>query len=74
LGLLGVWVTLTTHHLVDKLYVNNIYIQLGALFGLLQLLDERYFTILQKRKSSLDIIGINIMSKDDPQIAQISTD
>ncbi len=42
LGLLGVWVALTTHHLVDKLYVNNIYIQLGALFGLLQLLDKRY--------------------------------
>ena len=40
LGLLGVWVALTTHHLVDKLYVNNIYIQLGALFGLLQLLDK----------------------------------
>lgn len=39
LGLLGVWVALTAHHLVDKLYVNNIYIQLGALFGLLQLLD-----------------------------------
>lgn len=43
LGLLGVWVTLSVHHLVDKLYVNNIYIQLGALFGLLQLLDDRYF-------------------------------
>ena len=43
LGLLGVWVTLTVHHLVDKLYVNNIYIQLGVLFGLLQLLDTRYF-------------------------------
>ncbi|MAT96562.1 MAG: hypothetical protein CL608_05410 [Anaerolineaceae bacterium] len=41
LGLLGVWVALTTHHLVDKLYVNNIYIQLGALFGLLQLLDNK---------------------------------
>ncbi len=41
LGLLGVWVALTTHHLVDKLYVNNIYIQLGALFGLLQLLDDK---------------------------------
>ncbi|MBK8906120.1 MAG: O-antigen ligase family protein [Anaerolineaceae bacterium] len=40
LGLLGVWTALTVHHLVDKLYVNNIYIQLGALFGLLQLLDE----------------------------------
>lgn len=42
LGLLGVWSALTVHHLVDKLYVNNIYIQLGALFGLLQLLDEQY--------------------------------
>ena len=43
LGLLGVWTALTVHHLVDKLYVNNIYIQLGALFGLLQLLDGRYW-------------------------------
>ncbi|MCP4417532.1 MAG: O-antigen ligase family protein [Chloroflexi bacterium] len=42
LGLLAVWVTLTVHHLVDKLYVNNIYIHLGVLFGLLQLLDDRY--------------------------------
>lgn len=41
LGLLGVWTALTVHHLVDKLYVNNIYIQLGALFGLLQLLDAQ---------------------------------
>ncbi len=40
LGLLGVWTALTVHHLVDKLYVNNVYIQLGALFGLLQLLDD----------------------------------
>lgn len=41
LGLLGVWTALMVHHLVDKLYVNNIYIHLGALFGLLQLLDEK---------------------------------
>ncbi len=41
LGLLGVWTALTVHHLVDKLYVNNIYIHLGALFGLLQLLDNQ---------------------------------
>lgn len=38
LGLLGIWTALTVHHLVDKLYVNNIYIQLGVLFGLLALL------------------------------------
>jgi len=48
LGLLGVWVAFTTHNLVDKLYVNNIYIKLGALFGLLQLLDGRYFEPSQK--------------------------
>ena len=45
LGLLGVWTALTVHHLVDKLYVNNIYIHLGALFGVLQLLDGRYCDI-----------------------------
>ncbi len=39
LGLVGVWVALAAHHLVDKLYVNNIYIHLGVLFGLLQLMD-----------------------------------
>ena len=39
LGLLAVWVALAAHHLVDKLYVNNIYIHLGVMLGLLQLLD-----------------------------------
>ena len=41
LGLLAVWVSLTVHHLVDKLYVNNIYIHLGVMLGLLQLLEMR---------------------------------
>jgi O-antigen ligase len=40
LGLLAVWVSLTVHHLVDKLYVNNIYIHLGVMLGLLGLLQE----------------------------------
>jgi putative inorganic carbon (hco3(-)) transporter len=39
LGLLGVWTAITVHHVVDKLYVNNIYIHLGVLLGLLQLVD-----------------------------------
>ena len=39
LGLLAVWTAVTVHHLVDKLYVNNIYIYLGVLFGLLELLS-----------------------------------
>ncbi len=39
LGLLGVWFAISIHHMVDKLYVNNIYIHLGVMFGLLQILD-----------------------------------
>lgn len=39
MGLLAAWVALAVHHLVDKLYVNNIYIHLGVMLGLLQLLD-----------------------------------
>jgi putative inorganic carbon (hco3(-)) transporter len=38
LGLLAAWVYLSVHHLVDKLYVNNIYIHLGVMLALLQLL------------------------------------
>lgn len=37
LGLLAAWVSLSVHHLVDKLYVNNIYVHLGVMLGLLQL-------------------------------------
>ncbi len=40
LGLLAAWTALAVHHLVDKLYVNNIYIHLGVMLGLLQLLDK----------------------------------
>jgi O-antigen ligase len=46
LGLLGVWTAIAVHHLVDKLYVNNIYIQVGVMFGLLQVL-----AILSKRQA-----------------------
>ncbi len=42
LGLLAVWVTLSVHHLVDKLYVNNLYIFLGAMLGLQQVLEKKY--------------------------------
>jgi len=41
LGLLAAFSALAVHHLVDKLYVNNIYIHLGAMLGLLQLLDTQ---------------------------------
>jgi putative inorganic carbon (hco3(-)) transporter len=35
LGLLAIWVALTVHHMLDKLYVNNLYLHLGALLGIL---------------------------------------
>ncbi|MCA9973958.1 MAG: O-antigen ligase family protein, partial [Anaerolineales bacterium] len=38
LGLLAVWTALAVHHLVDKLYVNNVYVHLGAMLGVQQLL------------------------------------
>ena len=38
LGLLAAWSSLAVHHLLDKLYVNNIYLHLGVMFGLLMLL------------------------------------
>jgi len=41
LGLLACWAALTVHHLVDKLYVNNIYIHLGVMLGLLALLKQK---------------------------------
>jgi O-antigen ligase len=56
LGLLAAWTALTVHHLVDKLYVNNIYIHLGVMLALLQLLDyqtEDYVTGDYETKRSL---------------------
>ncbi len=35
LGLMGVWMHLTVHHLLDNLYVNNLHIYFGALLGIL---------------------------------------
>jgi putative inorganic carbon (hco3(-)) transporter len=37
-GLLAAFAALAVHQLVDKLYVNNIYVHLGVMLGLLQLL------------------------------------
>lgn len=35
LGLLGVWMYLAVHSLLDKLYVNNVFLHIGVLFGIL---------------------------------------
>ncbi|NJN55662.1 MAG: O-antigen ligase family protein, partial [Anaerolineae bacterium] len=54
LGLLGAWTAVTVHHLVDKLYVNNIYIHLGVMFGLLQLLE--YERRQNRTKEALEML------------------
>ena len=40
IGLLGTWVYLSTHSLTDNLYVNNIFIHIGIMIGLLAVLDR----------------------------------
>jgi len=41
IGLLGCWVHLATHQILDNLYVGNIPLYLGALFGILCIIVER---------------------------------
>ncbi len=38
LGLLAAWTALSVHHIFDKLYVNNLFIFLGAMLGIQQVL------------------------------------
>jgi O-antigen ligase len=38
-GLLGAWVHLSVHQLVDKLYVANLHLHIGALLGMLSMLS-----------------------------------
>jgi hypothetical protein len=38
LGLLAAWMALSVHHFFDKLYVNNLFIFMGGLLGLQQVL------------------------------------
>jgi len=44
LGLLGVWAHLAVHSVVDKLYVNNLFLHLGVLIGLLAIADRNLRT------------------------------
>jgi len=39
-GLLGSWTYLAVHSLTDNLYVNNVFLHLGVMFGLLAVLHE----------------------------------
>jgi O-antigen ligase len=38
-GLLGAWTHLSVHHLFDNLYVNNTHLLIGALLGVLMILN-----------------------------------
>ncbi|MFQ5434934.1 MAG: O-antigen ligase family protein, partial [Anaerolineae bacterium] len=49
LGLLAAWTAVSIHHLVDKLYVNNIYIHMGVMFGLQQVLAQKYKTHMEEK-------------------------
>ncbi|MEM7331576.1 MAG: O-antigen ligase family protein [Chloroflexota bacterium] len=48
LGLLGCWAAISVHHLVDKLYVNNLYIQFGVLLSLL-------LVVVKERKEKKEV-------------------
>lgn len=41
LGLMGAWLHIAIHSLVDKLYVNNIFLHVGVMLGLLAVLQLR---------------------------------
>jgi putative inorganic carbon (hco3(-)) transporter len=59
LGLFAAWMGFSVHHLVDKLYVNNIYFHLGLMWALLHLLRleavQGWSTLLRWDQSNLDI-------------------
>jgi O-antigen ligase len=40
-GLLGVWTHIAIHSLIDKLYVNNLFLHVGVMLGLLAMLTFR---------------------------------
>jgi O-antigen ligase len=44
LGLLAAWIALSVHHLLDKLYVNNLYLHLGGMLGILQVLEHARYS------------------------------
>jgi O-antigen ligase len=41
LGLLAAWTALSVHHFFDKLYVNNLYLFIGVMLGLQQVLTKK---------------------------------
>jgi O-antigen ligase len=52
-GLMGAWVYLGTHMLVDNLYVNNTHLMIGALLGVLSAIAARTQSDLQSPTSKI---------------------
>jgi len=48
LGLFGVWTHLAVHSLVDKLYVNNMFLHVGVMMGILAVLWQRKNSIVKE--------------------------
>ncbi len=46
LGLLGIWTHLAVHSLLDKLYVNNVFLHIGVLLGILAALHTEESAVL----------------------------
>lgn len=42
LGLLGTWTHLAVHSIVDKLYVNNLFLVIGVMLGVLAIAYSRH--------------------------------
>lgn len=49
LGLLGTWTHLAVHSLVDKLYVNNLFLHIGVMVGLLAVVSHRYRVLAESQ-------------------------
>jgi O-antigen ligase len=49
IGLLGTWTHLSVHHLFDNLYVNNVHLYIGVLFGLLAYIAQQTGILASKQ-------------------------
>jgi O-antigen ligase len=50
LGLMGAWTHLSVHHVFDNLYVNNTHLLIGALLGVLTVLNAKTFKASETSK------------------------
>lgn len=51
IGLLGMWVYLAAHSLTDNLYVNNLFVHIGVMLGILAVLHREISTLTYVRGS-----------------------